>query len=135
MAGFIKSLFGRREDKSSTGAAEPAILSDAEPIHVTDATFNESVLESSLPVLVDFWAPWCGPCRMIAPILEDLAKKYDGRAVVAKVNTDEHKMHADRLGIMGIPTLIFFKGGEEIDRIVGFAPKRVFESKLEELLT
>ena len=113
-------------------SAAPA--SDAEPIHVTDDTFDAEVVNAALPALVDFWAPWCGPCRMVAPIVEDLARAYDGRLVVAKVNTDENVRVATDLGIMGIPTLILFKGGEEVDRVVGFAPRHVLEEKVKAIL-
>jgi len=101
------------------------------PLHVTDADFEKTVLGSSLPVMVDFWAPWCGPCKMIAPSVEELATEYDGQAVVAKVNTDEDAQWASRFGIMGIPTLIFFKDGKEVGRVVGAARKDVLKSKLE----
>jgi thioredoxin 1 len=137
--GFLDSLFGKRESGTLTAkAADPATpgssaagtASAAVPIHVTDETFEELVLNSSLPALVDFWAPWCGPCRMIAPIVEDLAQAYDGQALIAKLNTDENVQVAGQLGIMGIPTLILFKDGQEVDRVVGYAPRHVLEGKL-----
>jgi thioredoxin 1 len=143
---FLKSLFGGKEDVNAAvleGSAEDAgavmadatvTVSDAEPIHVTDETFAELVLNASVPALVDFWAPWCGPCRMIAPIVEDLAKEYGGRAVIAKLNTDENVQVAGQLGIMGIPTLILFKDGQEVDRVVGYAPQHVLEGKLKAVL-
>jgi thioredoxin 1 len=137
MAGLLKSLLGRRDEgleTAQTGAAAMAVAPEAEPVHVTDETFEEMVLHASLPTLVDFWAPWCGPCRMIAPIVEELAKAYGGKAIFAKVNTDENAQVAGRLGIMGIPTLILFKGGEEVDRVVGVVPRRILEEKLKAVL-
>lgn len=103
-------------------------------LHVGDRDFEKTVLKASLPVMVDFWAPWCGPCRMVAPFVEELAREYAGRVLVAKVNTDEHQEWAGRLGIRGIPTLIFFKNGVEVDRIVGAVPKKVLRERLEALL-
>jgi thioredoxin 1 len=105
-----------------------------EPLHVSDDTFQSEVVESDLPVLVDFWAPWCGPCRMLAPIIEELAADYDGRVVVGKVNTDENGDAPQRYGIMGIPTLIIFKDGEEVERLVGVRPKQAIVEKLDALL-
>lgn len=136
MVQFLRSLFGKKEEPVPVAEEAPAVVSDsdAEPVHVTDETFEDEVLGAPLPALVDFWAPWCGPCRMIAPIVEDLAKAYDGRAVIAKLNTDENGQVAQRLGIMGIPTLILFKDGEEVDRVVGYAPRHVLEDKLNTLL-
>ena len=104
------------------------------PLHVKDDAFEKTVLGSELPVLVDFWAPWCGPCKMIAPSVEQLAQEYDGKALIAKVNTDEDPLWAGRFGIMGIPTLILFKGGKEVDRVVGAVRKDVLKSKLEKVL-
>jgi thioredoxin 1 len=146
MSGLLQTLFGKKDAKEAeatdsvvtatdtSGALvdeeAEGTLSGAEPIHVTDKTFNETVANSPIPVLVDFWAPWCGPCRMVAPVVEDLARSYEGRALMAKVNTDENVQVAGQLGIMGIPTLILFKDGREIDRVVGYAPQRVLEEKL-----
>ena len=107
----------------------------ATPVHVSDEEFEQTVLKAEKPVLVDFWAPWCGPCKMIAPAVEELAKEYDGKAMVAKVNTDEHPLWASRFGIMGIPTLIVFHGGKEVDRVVGAVRKEVLKGKLEKVLT
>ena len=144
MVELFKSLFGKKETPAAVAGAAPdaetavrtapAPRSKASPIHVTDDTFEEVVLNAEVPAIVDFWAPWCGPCRMVAPIVEDLAKDYDGRAVVAKVNTDENVEVASSLGIMGIPTLILFKDGLEVGRVVGFAPRQTLEGHLQALL-
>jgi thioredoxin 1 len=101
------------------------------PVHVSDDAFEKTILQASVPVLVDFWAPWCGPCKMIAPAVEELAREYDGKALVAKVNTDNDPLWASRFGVQGIPTLIIFKNGKEVDRVVGAVRKDVLKSKLE----
>ena len=106
----------------------------AEPIHVTDADFEATVIKSELPVIVDFWAPWCGPCRMVAPILDKLAKEYDGKMVVAKVNVDNSPMVAGQFGIRSIPTLLYVKGGKIVDQVIGNVPKSDLEARLKNLL-
>jgi thioredoxin 1 len=93
-----------------------------EPIHVTDADFDEKVLNAELPVLVDFWAPWCGPCRMVGPVVERIAKERDGALTVAKLNTDENPMIAGRYGIRSIPTLVVFHKGQPVEGTVGAVP-------------
>jgi len=96
----------------------------------TDANFKTEVLDSSLPVLVDFWAPWCGPCRLIAPTVEELAKNYNGKLKVVKVNTDENQMVAHQYGIRSIPTLGIYVGGKMVDGVIGAVPKQHLESKI-----
>jgi len=102
----------------------------AKAIEITDANFEE-VLKSDLPVLVDFWAEWCGPCKMIGPIVEELAHDYEGKAVIGKVDVDSNPVVASSLGIRSIPTLMFFKGGQLVDKQVGAVPKAVLAQKLD----
>ncbi|MDO4440896.1 MAG: thioredoxin [Moraxella sp.] len=103
-------------------------------INTTDATFAQDVLESDKPVLVDFWAAWCGPCKAIAPALEELAADYEGRASIVKVNVDDNPETAARFGIRSIPTLFVFKNGEKVDTIVGSRPKSEFAALLDKHL-
>ena len=103
-------------------------------ITVTEENFQSTVLESSVPVLVDFWADWCPPCKMIAPILEQIAGEYDGKALVCKLNVDENQALAQKYGVMSIPTLIFFKDGEIKDQAIGALPKDQIVSRLDALL-
>jgi thioredoxin 2 len=106
----------------------------ASPMAITDSTFSKEVLQSSIPVLVDFWAPWCGPCKMIAPTLEELAKDYAGQIKIAKLNTDENQQTAAQHKIQGIPTLLFVKNGQVVDQLVGAAPKPTLDNKIQQLL-
>ena len=101
-------------------------------LELTAASFDETIKEGVC--LVDFWAPWCGPCRMIAPVIEELAETFDGKAKICKVNTDEEQDIAVRYGIRSIPTILFFKDGEQVDQMVGAASKQAFEEKLNSLL-
>ena len=102
-------------------------------VTVTQANFKSEVLQSKTPVIVDFWATWCAPCRAVAPILDELAESYRGKVTVGKVNVDEHPDIAAQFGILNIPTLIFFKGGQEVDRVVGVQPKSQLETKIQKL--
>jgi thioredoxin 1 len=101
---------------------------------VTSATWDQEVLKSSTLVLVDFWAVWCGPCRMVAPIVDEISKEYAGKLKVLKLNTDENADVAARYKIMGIPTLMFFKNGERVDQVVGAVPKAQLKTKVDSLL-
>jgi len=102
----------------------------AKPTVVTDMTFDTEVLGANVPVLVDFWAVWCGPCRMIAPIVDEIAQQYDGKVKVMKLDVDENQGTAMHFGVMGIPTLILFKDGKVAERITGYMPKERLLSKL-----
>ena len=101
---------------------------------VTDATFAREVLSSPLPVLVDLWAPWCGPCRIIGPVVERLAREYAGRLKVAKLNVDENPQTAAQFRVQGIPTLLIFRGGQVVDRIVGAMPEPALRARVEAVL-
>ncbi len=105
-----------------------------EPIHVTDAAFEKTVLQATLPVVVDFWAPWCGPCKMVAPVLDKLAKEYAGKLVIAKVNTDDNPEWAMKYGVQGIPTMLFVSGGKIVHRQVGALPEPVLRTVVGQFL-
>ena len=103
-------------------------------VHVKDNTFRNEVLEAKEPVLVDFWAAWCGPCKMIAPVIDELATDYKGKVKVCKLNVDENGKTAQDFGVMSIPTMILYKNGKEIDRLVGFMPKANIAQKLDKAI-
>ena len=107
----------------------------AKPRDVSDTTFDQEVIKASRPVLVDFWAPWCGPCRMVAPVVEELAQEYDGKVEFVKLNTDDNPNTAVKYGIRSIPTLLVFKGGQPVGQIIGFRPKSDLKQRLDAALT
>ncbi len=106
----------------------------SKPLHVTDADFEKVVLQSTLPVIVDFWAPWCGPCRMVAPTLDKIAAEQAGKLVVAKVNTDEDNQYAVRYGVQGIPTMLFIVDGQVVHQQVGALPEAMLKQVVEQFL-
>lgn len=105
-----------------------------EPIYVTDSAFEQTVLKSTLPVIVDFWAPWCSPCRMVAPVLDKLASEYAGKILVAKVNTDEQQEWATKYGVQGIPTMLFIANGKIVHRQVGALPEKMLRDVVSQFL-
>lgn len=106
---------------------------DAKYVTLTDSNFKQEVIDADVPVLVDFWAVWCGPCRIVAPIIEELAEEFEGKAKIAKMDVDHHPRTPMQFGIRSIPTLLFFKDGQVVDQLIGAAPKRMLSSKLEAL--
>jgi len=130
-----RSKIGQQAKCGKCGA--PFMAAEQEnsrPVPVTDATFAQEVLQSPMPVLVDVWAPWCGPCRMIAPVIEELAQEFAGRLKVAKLNSDENQYTASQYHIQGIPTLLFLKNGQLVDQIVGVTPKPQIIKKIQQIL-
>jgi len=105
-----------------------------EPIHVTDEAFEETVMKSTLPVIVDFWAPWCGPCKMVAPTLDKIAEEYAGKLIVAKVNTDNDSEWANKFGVQGIPTMLFISDGKVIHQQVGALPEPMLRTVLDQFM-
>ena len=106
----------------------------AGPFEITAANFEAEVLKSTTPVLIDFWAPWCGPCRVVAPSVEEMATQYAGKLKVGKLNVDDHPSVAQRYGITGIPALLFFEGGQVVETVVGAVPKSTLQKKVDEVL-
>ena len=100
-------------------------------LEITDSNFEETVLKSDKPVLVDFWAAWCGPCRMVGPIIDELSQEYEGKAVVGKVDIDSNQQYAAQFGVRNIPTIVFLKNGEVVDKVVGAVPKEQLAEKLD----
>ncbi|MEN9563515.1 MAG: thioredoxin [Chloroflexota bacterium] len=105
-----------------------------EPLHITDESFEKVVMQSEIPVIVDFWAPWCNPCKMIAPTLDKLAKELDGKIVIAKVNTDDHAEWMQKFGIQGIPTLLFVSNGKVVHRQVGALPEKMLRDVVSQFM-
>jgi len=130
----VAYLLGRGPQPARPAQARPGAGTTGKPVVVSDATFADEVLASDLPVLVDLWAPWCAPCRMIAPVVEKLAGDYAGRLKVAKLNVDDNPHTAGAYQVQGIPTLLIFRGGQVIDRIVGAAPEPMLRSRVEAAL-
>lgn len=106
----------------------------SKPLDVTDSSFDTEVLQSDVPVIVDFWATWCGPCKMIAPILEEVAGEYDGKVKVVKLDVDSNNQTAGKYNIMSIPSLLFFKNGEIVDQVVGAVPKAQLTARLDKIV-
>ncbi len=128
---LFKKVLGTDKDQGPAEGTKPAA---AQLRHLTDEEFDQQVLQSEQAVVVDFWAEWCGPCHAIAPAVEKLADEYAGRALVAKINADDYPEILSRYGIMGIPTLLYFKGGKEVDRIVGYTNYGALKTKMDRLV-
>ena len=122
------------EKQAVCGKCKAELKFDASPVHITDANFGAEVENSKLPVLVDFWAAWCGPCRMIAPIIEQLAKEMAGKAKIGKLDVDQNPNISGRFRVQSIPTLIIFKNGKEVDRIVGGQSKEAIARRLQNFI-
>jgi len=122
---MIYSFFDCGQNQNIVIENEKVYVMPSEPIHVTDAAFEKTVLQSPIPVIVDFWAPWCNPCKMVAPTLDKLATEYEGKILIAKVNTDENPEWMMKYGIQGIPTMLFVANGKIVHRQVGALPERM----------
>jgi thioredoxin 1 len=130
----VSSACPFRYGKISTENVGKDFLGMSAAAQVTDSSFKQEVLDSDVPVLVDFWAPWCGPCRMVAPVVEEIAEQFVGQIKVVKVNTDENPSVASQYGIRSIPTLMIFKDGQKVDMVVGAVPKTTLATTLEKHL-
>ena len=130
---MIPKLLSRNPKPIQSALIKQIERKDVKMANIKDATtgtFENEVLKSTEPVLIDFWAPWCGPCRMVAPVVEEIAKEYEGKVKVMKLNTDENMDIAIKYNILSIPTLGFFQGGQMVDRIIGAVPKKVIVEKI-----
>ncbi len=131
---WMEYLLGRGPKPATKPAAGGAPPAEGHPLTLNDADFERVVLGAYVPVMVDFWAEWCGPCRMVAPVVEQLAREFAGRALVAKLDVDTNPVTASRYGVRSIPTLLFFRNGQVVDRAIGAQPAHVLREKLEALL-
>lgn len=125
---------GRLKDNPICGKCGAPLSVFDSPVNITDSTFNEEVIRHPGPVMVDCWAPWCGPCRMIAPVLEQLAKEYAGRIKITKLNVDENPGTASQYAVQSIPTMLLFKGGKLVNTLVGALPKQALEEHIRTLI-